>query len=139
MLKKILASLAKNGAEPAPKVTEERKQLAAAALMVEAANLDASFDKAEKEKIVELVRTKFHIPASDAATLIKIAEMRHEEGYAHGTFASTVRTGFSVSDCQDIIRMLWEIAYADGTLHNFEHILKRQRLEIEAVAGIIVG
>jgi uncharacterized tellurite resistance protein B-like protein len=56
-------------AEPTAHSFEER-QLAAAALMVEAATMDSTFDAAERTRIGELLQERFGLGADDAADLI---------------------------------------------------------------------
>ncbi len=113
-------------APPAPDVDFSRKEVAAAALLVESSRLDTDFDDTEKATIERLVREKFDLDKDDAHKLLEYAAKRQGEVYSDWVFTETVRKEFSLKEREEIIRMLWEVAYADGTLHRFEaHMIHR--------------
>ncbi|MBN4046570.1 TerB family tellurite resistance protein [bacterium AH-315-P15] len=113
-------------APPAPDVDFSRKEIAAAALLVESSRLDTHFDDKEKGTIERLVREKFDLSGEDAHKLLEYAAKRQGEVYSDWVFTETVRKEFSLNEREEIIGMLWEVAYADGTLHRFEaHMIHR--------------
>lgn len=116
---------------PAPGATAaghsfEERQLAAAALMVEAASMDSTFDTAERAKIAELLRTRFQLAAEEAADLLDTAERRAGESVEWQGFTSAIKQGFDHAERIAVIEMLWEVAYADGRLHDYEASLLRR-------------
>ncbi len=96
------------------------KQVAAAALMVEGARLDRDFDDTERKAMEKIVRERFGLNDSDASTLIDIAAERQKSNYDNWQFCEAVKTNFSKDEQIDILSMMWEVAYADGSLHRFE-------------------
>ncbi len=113
-------------APPAPEVDFSRKEIAAAALLVESSRLDTNFDDKEHAAIERLVREKFALSETDAHELLEYAAKRQGEVYSDWVFTETVRKEFSEAERVEIIGMLWEVAYADGTLHRFEaHMIHR--------------
>jgi uncharacterized tellurite resistance protein B-like protein len=42
------------------------------------------------------------------------------------SFTRTIKDGYSPEDRVEIIEMLWEVAYADGVLHDYEANLLRR-------------
>jgi uncharacterized tellurite resistance protein B-like protein len=109
----------------------EDRQLAAAALMVEAAAMDAHFDAAERARIGELIRDRFALSADEAADLIAEAERAASTSVAWHGFTRAIKDGFDPAERVQLIEMLWEVAYADGKLHDYEASLLRR------VAGLL--
>jgi uncharacterized tellurite resistance protein B-like protein len=101
-------------------------QLAAAALMVEAATMDSRFDADERSRIGQLVQERFALDAQDAAALIAEAEKAAAESVAFQGFTSAIKDGFDHAERVQLIEMLWEVVYADGELHDYEASLLRR-------------
>jgi uncharacterized tellurite resistance protein B-like protein len=101
-------------------------QLAAAALMVEAATMDANFDAQERRRIGELVEGRFGLSPAEAAELIAEAEKKSAESVAFQGFTNAIKNGFDHAQRVQLIEMLWEVVYADGELHDYEASLLRR-------------
>lgn len=136
MIELILNSL--RGGQAAP-VSEgsgfEASQIAAAALLVEASRADADFDVNERATIRTLIERQFSLSPSQANALLMVASEQQLEGYSNWMFTRAVRDGFSAEERLEILRMLWSVAYADGSLHRFEkHLIAQvaERLEIDS-------
>jgi len=110
---------------------EPALRLAAAALMVEAAKLDGVFEAAERERITALLEQRFDMAAADIAALIAAADEAGDRAGGLYKFTRTVRDHFDHVECISMIEMLWEVAYADGVLHEFEANMLRR------VAGLL--
>jgi uncharacterized tellurite resistance protein B-like protein len=117
-------------AQPAAHSFEER-QLAAAALMVEAATMDDAFDAAERERITSLVQTRFGLSPEDARDLVTEAEHAAAASIEWHGFTRAIKEGFDHAERLQLIEMLWEVAYADGELHDYEASLLRR------IAGLL--
>ena len=104
----------------------EERQLAAAALLVEAASMDSQFDAAERTKIGQLLQSRFGLPAEEADELLAEAERTAGESVQWQGFTRMVNDGFAPEDRIQIIEMLWEVVYADGQLHDYEASLLRR-------------
>ena len=117
-------------AQPAAHSFEER-QLAAAALMVEAATMDDRFDAEERVRIGQLIQDRFELSADEAADLIAQAEQAVSASVQWHGFTSAIKDGFDHAERVELIEMLWEVAYADGQLHDYEASLLRR------IAGLL--
>ena len=106
--------------------SHEELQIAAAALMVEAARLDGDFDARERAKIRDLVTQRFGLGREESESLIEVAEERVAwASQLHG-FTRVVKGAFTQEERLELMEMLWEVAYADGELHHFEANLMRR-------------
>ena len=98
----------------------DRVQIAAAALLIELARQDTSFDEDERQTIVRIVRERFELSDQDADALIDQAAHEQEEAWDDWMFREKIRSGFPPEDRVNIVEMLWEVAYADSSLDPFE-------------------
>ena len=108
------------------KHTGDEKALAAAALLVEAARLDHSFDGVEREAIESALRRKFGLDDEECATLIEEASVAQEDSNQLFGFTLAVKQNFTQEERIELIEMLWEVVYADGELHHYEANLLRR-------------
>lgn len=106
-------------------------RLAAAALLVEAAKLDGAFDGMERVRIATLLKERFGMEGKDVAELIEAADEETELAGGLYGFTKEVRLNFDHGERISMIEMLWEVAYADGSLHDFESNMLRR------VAGLL--
>ena len=106
-------------------------RLAAAALLVEAAKLDGEFEAVERARIAALLQDRFGMAEADVAELIEAADEETELAGGLYGFTKEVRLNFDHGERISMIEMLWEVAYADGSLHDFESNMLRR------VAGLL--
>jgi uncharacterized tellurite resistance protein B-like protein len=101
-------------------------QLAAAALLVEAATMDSDFDAGERARIARLVQDRFALSAEEAAELVGEAEQMAAASVEWHGFTRAIKDGFDHPERIQLIEMLWEVVYADGELHDYEASLLRR-------------
>ena len=106
-------------------------QLAAAALLVEAARMDQSFDGAERQTIATLLRERFALGEDEVEALIDTADGKVEDAIELYSTARLVKDRFSHAERIGLMEMLWEVVYADGHLHDYEASLLRR------IAGLV--
>ena len=106
--------------------THEELHLAAGALMVEAARLDGHFDDDERAKIHDVLRNRFDLDEDSTATLIGAAVEAADNIPEIFGFTRTIRQHFTHEERIEMMEMLWEVAYVDGKLHDYEASLLRQ-------------
>ncbi len=106
--------------------SHEELQIAAAALMIEAAQLDDDFDARERAKIRDLVTLRFGLDTDESASLIEVAEERVAQASQLHGFTRVVKKAFTQEERIELMEMLWDVVYADGELHDFEASLMRR-------------
>ena len=109
----------------------DETQVAAVALLVEAAVMDGDFDDDERRTIARILGRQFGLEAAAVEDLIRAGEQAVERSNQLYAFTSVVKKGFDFEQRIEMIEMLWEVAYADGELHDFEASLVRR------VSGLI--
>jgi uncharacterized tellurite resistance protein B-like protein len=109
------------GAVERPKPFESADyQLAAAALLVHIASIDGEFDAAEKERIQQLVEARFALDPDEARKLIENAWESEREAVDLYRFTSVLKRRLDEEGRLQVIGMLWDMAHADGSVHEFE-------------------
>jgi uncharacterized tellurite resistance protein B-like protein len=128
MLNRIKALLAGEDRDSAPIETHSisKKQLAAAALLIEAAYMDTSFDQTERTAIERAIQLRFDLNEEEANTLIAEAEKVQNQSNQLLRFTRTVKDHFPEEERIELIEMLWEVVYADGELDQYESNLMRR-------------
>ncbi|SVD29416.1 uncharacterized protein METZ01_LOCUS382270 [marine metagenome] len=103
-----------------------RMQLAAAALLIEAAYMDEQFDESERAVISDLVRRRFDLELADSERLLFEAESAVAKSQQLYEFTRAVNDRFTPEQRIELMEMLWEVVYADGRVHDFEVSLLRR-------------
>lgn len=103
----------------------------AAALMVLAAELDGQFGHQERETVLRILSSNYGLPSADGERLV--AEAGEMVAASTDLFSLTrdISAEVAFENRGEIVEMLWEVAYADGTLHDYEANLVRR------VAGLL--
>lgn len=118
---------------PDPAADTNETAAAAAAILIETALLDGNFDDNERRTIHAILVDRFGLSGQDADALIEVSTEAAEAAGANEVFAATrvIRDRFSEEERIELMEMLWQVAYADGHLHDYEANLVRR------VAGLI--
>ena len=106
--------------------SDEELHIAAAALMVEAARLDGSFDDDERVRIAGILNRRFGLGDEAVDDIVELAVAKAERIPEIYGFTKTIRDNFSHDERVAMLEMLWEVAYTDGVLHDYEASLLRQ-------------
>lgn len=118
-LKSFISEL--TGEAPAPRPFEAADyQLAAAALLVHIASIDGEFDDDERARIQQLVEERFGLPADEARALIADARESEREAVDLYRFTSVLKRRLDDDGRRQVVGMLWDMAHADGSVHEFE-------------------
>ena len=125
MIRRLRALFGPNANAVSAAVPDER-QLAAAALLIEVATIDANFDTAERERIVAFVCNRFELSETTAQVLLDAAHAEVDGATQLYAFTSAIKNGFSYEDRVALMESLWEVAFADGKVDPFEDQLMRR-------------
>ena len=99
---------------------------AACALLVDAASIDGDFDLAERNTIAALLVYIFGLDTGEVEALIEEALARVSKSVDHYGFTRQVKEAYNHDARVDLIEMLWQVAYADGVVDDFEANLMRR-------------
>ena len=101
-------------------------ELAAAALLFEAAHVDDRVDAQERAVIGRLLERRFDLDHEAARRLLAEAERAAVRSTQLFRFAQLINDQFSAPQKIALMEMLWEVVYADGSLDALEDTLLRR-------------
>ena len=126
MIKKIKELLGLNDEVIVSDDEIDDTKLAASALLVEVAVVDRDFNAAERDRIIQFVKSKFSLEETVASQLISRAEAQVEGSVQLYGITAALRQGLSYEDRVELMECLWTVAYADGEVDPFEDQLMRR-------------
>jgi uncharacterized tellurite resistance protein B-like protein len=116
-------------------------EVAAAALMVHVATVDGEISASERQRLEAIVRERYGLDEDDAQALIAAGEREDHEALDLSEFTSVLRRSLDEENREALVEMLWEMAQADGVVHEFEeNLISRAAdlLGIDAAKGAAI-
>jgi uncharacterized tellurite resistance protein B-like protein len=122
-------------------------RLAATALLVHAAGIDGEVSQVERDKLHAVIKRHFELDEAAANDLVIEATQAELQAVDLYHFTSLINRSLDEAGRRRIVEMMWEIAYADGRVTEFEDNLlwraadllgvsSRERIELrQHVAG----
>lgn len=105
---------------------EHRRNLAAAALLIEIARADFDFDDDEQAAIEALLADTLKIDAGEIAELVQLATEESREATSLHQFTRLINECFTIERKRLLMEQLWRVAYADGRIDSHEEQLLRR-------------
>jgi uncharacterized tellurite resistance protein B-like protein len=105
---------------------QDESKLALTALLVEAAHSHDRFDERERAVVARLLERHFRMSPADARALLAAGERAAEQSAELFRFTRIINERLSFEQRIELIEMLWEVAYADGVLDEYEDSLLRR-------------
>jgi uncharacterized tellurite resistance protein B-like protein len=127
LLKSLTKLFARADDEAAPDQSHaDELHLAAAVLMVEAINLDGEVVEEETAAVKRLLASRFSLSDTESQDLFAMAQDQHEASVSLHRYTKTIKDRFSEEERVELIELLWEVVYSDGSLHAYESNLMRR-------------
>lgn len=123
MLRRIVSLLSGTGgatAPDAPGAGVDRITIAACVLLLEMAKADDFFSSSEQEKIREILRADLGLPPDEIDGVLAIAGREREDSADLWAYTNLINESFSDAEKSRLVEMIWEVAYADGSLDQHE-------------------
>ncbi len=132
-LKQFLADL--TGDKQPENLGEDRCRLAAAALLFHVIAIDGVVSAEEKVTLRDLLKQRFELDDDDVDELMVEAEAADREAVDLYSFTSVLKRQLDDKDRERIVEMMWELVFADGTVHEFEDNLVWRAAELLGVSS----
>ncbi|MGP8232913.1 MAG: TerB family tellurite resistance protein [Methylovirgula sp.] len=117
-IKNFVAEL--TGAPEARSFSPDDFRLAAVALLVHLASADGTFSAPEHKRLRDIIETRFGLDAGTTSRLIELGEVQDRQAVDFFHFTHALTKALDQDGRQKIITMMWEIAFADGTVTEVE-------------------
>lgn len=109
---------------------EEKLKVATSVILLEAATADSNFSDEEQEKIIEILKSTFHMDDSAVSELIEKSEQERQESTDLWYFTNIINENLSKEEKYGLMEKVWEVIYSDGTLDKFENYVARKLLNM---------
>ena len=122
------------------KVEEKPKNLKLISLCLafEVANADNEIDDAEKELIFKKIRDSINLDVLSEKEIFSIIEAESEKKVSFYDLIYDINKNLSKDEKVDVLKMLWEVAYADEVLEVDEEKIIRRSAEMLGIKPSIV-
>jgi uncharacterized tellurite resistance protein B-like protein len=105
---------------------EYQLQLACAALMIEVLYADYSVEQDELDTLRGVLQDHFDLDKDEAESLIELAEEERADATDYYQFTSLINEYHTQKQKRELITRLWQMVYADRSVHKFEeHLVRR--------------
>lgn len=94
-------------------------QLAVAALLVHLAAVDGKVEPAEREAVKVALSDHYSLSEQEVERIVEDATRRDREAVDFYRFTSAI-TALPETDRLEIVRMMWQVVFADGRNHEME-------------------
>lgn len=95
-------------------------RLAAAALLIHAAAIDGNVSDLERDRLHAIIKRRFDLDDGETDALMAKATAAEQEAIDLYHFTSQLNRSLDEPGRLRIVEMMWEIAYADGRVSEFE-------------------
>ncbi|MBT5406863.1 MAG: TerB family tellurite resistance protein [Gammaproteobacteria bacterium] len=99
---------------------DDDKILSVCIFLIEVSKSDDEYDDLEKSKIIDLLKKEFSLNDDQIKLVITLADQKNNEMISLHDFTEIVNNECSYSEKKDLIKMLWDVAYADGRIDKYE-------------------
>ncbi len=101
-------------------------QFATATLLMEVSRADEGHQEVEKDAILKILRQLFDFTEAEVGQLLELAEDASDEAHDLYSFTKLINKHYDYSAKSQLVKNLWEVAFADGRIDAFEeHIIRR--------------
>lgn len=98
-------------------------RVATCALLVEMAQIDETFSRAEMDMIIDLLQQRYGLSSEDTAELLAAGREELEGNIDYWHFTNLINTNYTVEEKIEIIEFLWRIVFVDGRMDKYERYL----------------
>jgi uncharacterized tellurite resistance protein B-like protein len=120
--RRFLSDVAEGGKQPIHFEPNDYR-LAAAALLVHAAAIDGNISEVERAKLHAVIKRRFDLDEATTDELLTEATEAEHEAIDLYHFTSLLNRSLDEDGRRRVVEMMWEIAYADGHVGEFENNL----------------
>ena len=110
-------------------------RIAAAALLTHVMDADGARQDVERERIKAILAETYNIGGSALERLLNDGEKADSEAIDLYAFTSVLKRNLDEDARIDFVRLLWEVCYADGELHELEDNTLWRSAELLGVAS----
>ncbi len=105
-------------------------RLAATALMIEMCRADHSIDETEMQQVLGIAQKRFGISEQEAQELLSEATESNKQAISLYEFTDVINRNLSKPAKYELVKNIWQVAWADGFIDRHEDHLIRKIAEL---------
>ncbi len=109
---------------------ELKLKVATSVILLEAATADSNFSAEEQEKIVEILKSRFQMSDESVKELIDESENERKNSTGLWYFTNIINENLNNEEKYNLMELVWEVIYSDGTLDKFENYIAHKLLKM---------
>ena len=118
-LRQLIAELAEGSKHPS-RFADNDYRVAAAALLLHTAGIDGVVSEAERAKLHGMIKRSFNLDDAAADELVAVAAVAEQKAVDLYQFTTRLNRALDEAGRARMVEMLWQIAYTDGIVTEFE-------------------
>jgi uncharacterized tellurite resistance protein B-like protein len=126
----MIAALKRIFAAPETKSSQDQLRLAGALMLMEVAFADFDLGAAERELLQAQLAARFCLSGEDLERLLEHALKQHDLHVSLHEQVALINQHYDAAAKRELIRDMWDIAYADGKLHHYEEAVIRRLADL---------
>ena len=105
-------------------------RVATSVILLEAATADSNFSPQEQEKIIEILKSRFQMNDESVKELIDESENERTNSTDLWHFTDLINENLNNEEKYNLMELVWEVIYSDGTLDKFENYIAHKLLNM---------
>lgn len=118
-LRKLISEFGDEGKHPS-RFQEDDYRLAAAALLVHAAAIDGAISDAVRDRLHAVIKQRFNMDDATTDELVAAATEADQKAIDLYHFTARLNRSLDAAGRARMVEMMWQIAYTDGVITEFE-------------------
>lgn len=95
-------------------------QVAAAVLMIEISRSDAHVSEVEEDAILNALEKTFSLDKEESKKLMSLSSEKTDDSVSFHEFTRKINDQFTEEEKIHLVKMLWDVAMADGRIDKYE-------------------
>ena len=109
---------------------ELKLKVSTCVVLLEAATADSNFSPEEQEKIIQILKSRFQMDDESVKELIDKSTVERENTADLWYFTNRINENLDNEEKYNLMELVWEVIYSDGTLDKFENYIARKLLNM---------
>jgi len=109
---------------------ELKLKVSTCVVLLEAATADSNFSPEEQEKIIQILKSRFQMDDESVKELIDKSTVERENTADLWYFTNRINENLDNEEKYNLMELVWEVIYSDGTLDKFENYMARKLLNM---------
>ncbi|MEX0998346.1 MAG: TerB family tellurite resistance protein [Thermodesulfobacteriota bacterium] len=109
---------------------ELKLRVATSVILLEAATANSNFSPQDQEKIIEILKSRFQMNDESVKELIDESENERKNSTDLWYFTDLINENLNNEEKYNLMELVWEVIYSDGTLDKFENYIAHKLLNM---------